>query len=234
LTVISLQSKSKDCGLKKIMTLNNIEFNQKGSATTFITGLAGDMEVLITRPVELIESTPIVVISHPHPLYGGSMTNKVVHILAKSFSELGAITVRFNFRGVGKSAGKYDDGIGEAEDLQVLVEKLKQWRPHAPVWLAGFSFGAYVTTRAQKVIQAEKLLLVAPPVSMYPFAELKEITVPYIVIQGGQDEVIDAAAVKNWVSEQSNQPELIWMEEAGHFFHGKLIEVKEALLKVWG
>ena len=215
------------------MPLNQLEFDQKNSATTFINGMVGELEVLITKPEVVTETTPIAIISHPHPLYGGAMTNKVVHILAKSFAEMGAITVRFNFRGVGKSAGKYDDGIGEAEDLHVLVAELKQWRPQAPIWLAGFSFGAYVTVRAQATIKAEKLLLVAPPVSMYPFAELAEITVPYIVIQGGQDEVIDATAVKKWISEQKNQPQLIWMEEAGHFFHGKLIDVKESLLQVW-
>ena len=98
------------------MPLSQLEFNQQNTATTFISGKAGDIEVLITRPKVVTEFTPITVISHPHPLYGGSMTNKVVHILAKSFSELDAITVRFNFRGVGKSAGKYNEGIGEAED----------------------------------------------------------------------------------------------------------------------
>ena len=216
------------------MSLSQLKFNQQNTATTFITGNAGDIEVLITRPATVTEFSPIVVISHPHPLYGGAMTNKVVHILAKTFSELGAITVRFNFRGVGKSEGEYNDGIGEAEDLQILVEELKHWRAKSPIWLAGFSFGAYVTVRAQTVIKPEKLLLVAPPVSMYPFAELAEITVPWIVIQGGRDEVIDAAAVKNWVSQRPNQPQFIWMEEAGHFFHGKLNEVKEALLQAWG
>jgi alpha/beta superfamily hydrolase len=216
------------------MTLNNLEFNQQGSAETLISGMAGDIETLITCPQELTETTPIVIISHPHPLYGGTMTNKVVHILAKSFSKLDAITVRFNFRGVGKSAGEYSDGIGEAEDLQALARECKQWRPQAPIWLAGFSFGAYVTLRAHDDIQPEKLLLVAPPVSMYPFDELAEVNIPWIVIQGGQDEVIDAAAVKTWVSERPNQPQFIWMEQAGHFFHGKLNEVKEALLQAWG
>ena len=216
------------------MTLSQLEFNPQNIATTLIAGKAGDIEVLVTRPKVLTEFTPIVVISHPHPLYGGSMTNKVVHILAKSFMELDAITVRFNFRGVGKSAGKYNDGIGEAEDLQVLVSEFKQWRPHAPVWLAGFSFGAYVTFRAQAAIQPEKFLLVAPPISMYPFDGLEEISIPWVVIQGGQDEVIDAGAVKNWVSLHPTQPKLIWMEEAGHFFHGKLNEVKEYLLQAWG
>ena len=215
------------------MSLSQLEFNNQNTATILLAGNAGDIEVLITQPVTVTETSPIVVISHPHPLYGGAMTNKVVHILAKTFSELGAITVRFNFRGVGKSEGKYDNGIGEAEDLQALVEELKHWRVKSPIWLAGFSFGAYVTTRAQAVIKPEKLLLVAPPVSMYPFDELAEITIPWIVIQGGRDEVIDAAAVKSWVSQRSNQPQLIWMEQAGHFFHGRLNDVKEALLQAW-
>ena len=215
------------------MPLAQLEFDQKNTATTFITGKAGNIEVLITRPETVSESTPISIISHPHPLYGGSMTNKVVHILAKSFAELNAITVRFNFRGVGKSEGQYDDGLGEAEDLILIAKELKQWRPQAPVWLAGFSFGAYVTTRAQHTIKPEKLVLVAPPISMYPFDELEEIKIPWVVIQGGQDEVIDASAVKNWVLLRPNQPEFIWMEDASHFFHGKLNEVKDALLKAW-
>lgn len=215
------------------MSLNQIEFDRQNTASAIIKGSAGDIETLITCPEKLMGTSPVIIISHPHPLYGGSMTNKVVSILAKTFAEIDVITVRFNFRGVGKSAGKYDEGIGEAEDLKILSEKIKQWRPQAPIWLAGFSFGAYVTTRAQSVIKPEKLLLVAPPVSMYPFDELEEISVPWVVIQGDQDEVIDAATVKNWVNNRPNRPELIWMEAAGHFFHGKLIEVKEALLKVW-
>lgn len=215
------------------MSLTQLEFNEQNTATIFVAGKAGDIETLITRPKEISESTPVVVISHPHPLYGGAMTNKVVYILAKSFAELDAITVRFNFRGVGKSAGQHDHGIGETEDLQVLVEELKQWRPHAPVWLAGFSFGAYVTMRAQAVIKPEKLLLVAPPVSMYSFNELAEVTSPWFVIQGGQDEVIDASAVKSWVSQLPKPPQLIWMEDASHFFHGKLNEVKDAILQAW-
>ena len=215
------------------MSLSQLEFNDQNIATTLITGKAGDIEVLITLPEVITESTPVSIISHPHPLYGGSMTNKVVHILAKSFSELNAITVRFNFRGVGKSEGQYDEGIGEAEDLILIAKELKQWRLQAPVWLAGFSFGAYVTARAQASIQPEKLLLVAPPVSMYPFDELEDIKIPWVVIQGGQDEVIDASAVKSWVSLRPNQPEFIWMEDACHFFHGKLNEVKESLLKIF-
>lgn len=215
------------------MSLSKLEFNSQNSATTFIKGKAGEIETVIIRPDAFTETTPIVVISHPHPLYGGSMTNKVVHIIAKSFTELDAITVRFNFRGVGKSEGEFDHGIGEAEDLQALVAELKQWHPQAPIWLAGFSFGAYVTTRAQAAIKAEKLLLVAPPVTMYSFDELDEITVPWVVIQGGEDEVIEALAVKNWVSKRPNQPQFIWMEAAGHFFHGKLNDIKDSLLHAW-
>ncbi len=215
------------------MSLSQIEFDQKNTAKTFLNGNAGEIETLITQPEILSDTTPIVIISHPHPLYGGAMTNKVIYILAKSFSELGAITVRFNFRGVGKSEGKYNDGIGEAEDLQLIAAECRKWRPQAPIWLAGFSFGSYVTIRAQALIKAERLLLVAPPVSMYPFDELAEVTVPWVVIQGGQDEVISAQAVKDWVAERPNPPQFIWIDEAGHFFHGKLNEIKELLCKAW-
>lgn len=216
------------------MPLSNLVFNQQGLATVTLPGLAGDIEAVITQPENISSSTPIAVICHPHPLYGGSMTNKVVHILAKSFIELGVVTVRFNFRGVGKSEGEFDHGLGEAEDLKQVVASLKEWKPDSPIWLAGFSFGAYVVTRAQSFIKPEKLLLVAPPVSMYEFDELPEITVPWMVIQGGLDEVIDAEVVKKWVSLQTHQPILIWMEEASHFFHGKLNDVKDAILSKWG
>ena len=218
------------------MSLNQLEFDKQNTTRTILQGLAGDIEAVITLPQNLNEVTPIAVISHPHPLYGGSMTNKVVTTLHKSFSELGAITVRFNFRGVGKSQGEYDHGVGEAKDLQAMVDQLRQWRPEAPLWLAGFSFGSYVTTRAQTEVNADKVLLVAPPVNMYDFdaiTETHEINVPWFVIQGGKDEVIDAAAVKNWVAKRPKQPQFIWMEDASHFFHGKLIDIKSALLNSW-
>ena len=215
------------------MSLKELQFDDRGNATVLMKGSVGDIETLISKPKELSDSSPIVVISHPHPLYGGSMTNKVVHILAKSFSELNAISVRFNFRGVGQSAGEYDEGVGEADDLQAIVEQLKRWRPQAPIWLAGFSFGSYVTARAQAEIKAEKILLVAPAVSMYAFDELAEINTPWIVIQGAKDEIIDAGAVKKWVSQRPNPPKFIWMEETGHFFHGKLNEVKDRLIEAW-
>jgi alpha/beta superfamily hydrolase len=215
------------------MFLDQLEFDRQNTATTMMAGLVGDIETLITLPQNLTDSSPIIVISHPHPLYGGTLTNKVVTTLHKSFSELGAITVRFNFRGVGKSEGEFDHGVGEAKDLAAIVKTLKEWRPQAPVWLAGFSFGSYVTTRAQAEVHAEKILLVAPPVSMYEFDQIPEIDVPWFVIQGGQDEVIDAMAVKSWVSDRPNQPQLIWMEEASHFFHGKLINIKDAIKENW-
>jgi len=215
------------------MSLSQLEFNQKNIATTQLKGAVGNIEAVITRPEVLSEMTPIIVISHPHPLYGGTMTNKVVHILAKTFAELNMITLRFNFRGVGASAGEFDHGIGEAEDLERIVESLRQWRPAAPIYLAGFSFGAYVSARAVAKIKPEKLLLVAPPVSMYPFDELPVINIPCLVIQGGQDEVIEAEAVKTWVKKQIQPPELVWMEQASHFFHGMLLDVKAAVIQHW-
>ena len=215
------------------MSFKNLEFNEQGIASVCIAGKAGDIEILITRPQTYSATTPLAVICHPHPLYGGSMNNKVVHILAKTFAELGAITVRFNFRGVGRSEGEFADGIGEAEDLQFLVSELQKWQPNSPLWLAGFSFGAYVSARAEATLKPQKLLLVAPPVSMYDFNALPEIRCPWVVIQGGQDEVIDARAVKTWVAAQAIQPQLIWMEDASHFFHGKLIELKTTLLNSW-
>ncbi len=206
-----------------------LPYDAHNTVTTVIAADHAAMEVCITRPTALHDTTPVIIISHPHPLYGGSMSNKVVHILAKSFIEQQAITVRYNFRGVGQSEGEHDQGRGEAEDLQWLASQIRQNRPDAPLWLAGFSFGAYVTTRAQAQIQAERLVLVAPPVSMYDFDELEAIRVPWCVIQGGQDEVISAEAVRHWVQQHANPPKLVWLDDASHFFHGKLNDIKDAL-----
>lgn len=215
------------------MTLAALSFDKRGIAHTFINGPAGKLEAIISKPSEITDTTPLIVISHPHPLYGGTMTNKVVHILAKTFSEM-AITVRFNFRGVGQSEGEFAQGIGESEDLLAVVEEVQKWHPAGPLWLAGFSFGAYVSWRVLPGTAAEKLLLVAPPVSMYPFEEKPEITIPWVVIQGGQDEVIDSQAVQQWLDRQNSAPVVIWMEEAGHFFHGRLNDIREKLIEAWG
>ncbi len=198
-----------------------------------ISGAAGDIEALIQISDGYIPGDPVAVVCHPHPLHGGAMTNKVVHTIARSFVEVGVPVVRFNFRGVGKSAGCYDEGRAESDDLVVVINWLLSQYPAAPLWLAGFSFGSYVAAKTHLKVNVERLLLIAPPVTMYDFSEMPRIDLPVMVIQGSEDEVIDAESVRRWVSDRAPGAELHWMEGAGHFFHGRLVAVRELIKSSW-
>ena len=191
-----------------------------------IPGPSGDLELRVESP-DGEGPAPVAVICHPHPVYGGTMSNKVVHILAAGFRELGAHTVRFNFRGVGRSAGEFDNGIGETDDLLAVVAWAQTRFPGSPLWLAGFSFGAWIALKAAAQLQPERLLLVAPPVDMYDFGVIPEVSVPWMVIQGGEDEVVSAEAVSKWVMQRQPAPRFVLLDSAGHFFHGQLNVLKE-------
>jgi hypothetical protein len=157
------------------------------------------------------------------------MDNKVVHTLIKAFAELGLSTLRFNFRGVGQTAGEHDKGRGESDDLKVVCQWFRRRHPQRALWLAGFSFGSYVALNAHQEVKAEQLCLVAPPVSMYDFSRVPQVTIPWMVVQGGQDEVIDPGAVADWLESLSPRPYVVWFKEAGHFFHGGLNQLKSAI-----
>ena len=198
-----------------------------------LPGPVGVLEALLEGNAGNLEKGPIGIVCHPNPLFGGNMTNKVVHMVAKAFNELGVPALRFNFRGVGESQGVHDHGQGEVEDLLAVVDWLRQRHPKASFWLAGFSFGAYVAFQAQARAKFDRLLLVAPPVSMYHFPEI-EVDIPWLVIQGSADEVIDPKAVSAWASQQLKTPEYCWMEGVSHFFHGKLVELRALIRDAWG
>jgi hypothetical protein len=174
---------------------------------------------------------PLVVVCHPHPLHGGTMDNKVVHTLVKAFASLGLSTLRFNFRGVGQSAGEYDNGRGESADLRAVCQWFRKRHPQRPLWLAGFSFGAYVALRAHDKAKAEQLCLVAPPVTLYDFNKLPQVGIPWMVVQGGRDEVIDPDAVADWLESRQPRPYVVWYKEAGHFFHGGLNQLAETVVE---
>src|SRR5579862_4201640 len=149
------------------MTTITPSFPQTLQANLILEGPAGNLELLTSYP-EVPRNPPIIaVICHPHPLFGGNLHNKVIYILARSFHALGLSSVRFNFRGVGKSQGHYDHGIGETDDLLAVLQWLKNTCANPTIWLAGFSFGAYVAARAVKQAQTgprpiEQLICVAP------------------------------------------------------------------------
>jgi hypothetical protein len=194
-----------------------------------IPGPVGLLEALREVPAAAQAPRAFGVICHPHPLFGGTMTNKVVHMLARSCHELGVPTLRFNFRGVGASAGQYDDGRGETDDALAVIEQGRALWPGAALWLAGFSFGAWVALRAAPRAAAARLVTVAPPVGRWDFAGLGTPGCPWLIVQGDQDELVDAAAVQQWAALQQPAPKLALLTGAEHFFHGRLNELRDVV-----
>lgn len=195
-----------------------------------IPGAAGELELLTACPSEENARPVTTVICHPHPLHGGSMQNKVVHTLARTFGELGARTVRFNFRGVGRSKGEYDHGAGETQDLLAVLEWVCARRPQDKLWLAGFSFGAYVALKTSARLGLEQLVLVAPPVNLYDFNALAMPACPMLVVQGSADEVVPAGGVLRWAEQLTPSAQMIYLEGASHFFHGRLNDLRSGLM----
>jgi alpha/beta superfamily hydrolase len=186
-----------------------------------LQGPAGAIEALRDAPVQG-EIRGTAVIAHPHPLFGGTMQNKVVQTLARAFVLCGWQAVRFNFRGVGTSAGTYDEGRGEAADMQAVIDQVA---PSGPLALAGFSFGAFVTSHVVRTLtpvrSLDKLVLVGTAASRFEVApvtpELHEQT---LVLHGEQDDTVPLASVMDWARPQSLPVTVIPGVE--HFFHGQL------------
>jgi alpha/beta superfamily hydrolase len=199
-----------------------------------IPGPVGELEAVMACPQNRDTNSPIAIICHPHPLYGGSMANKVVHIVANTFGELGLATLRFNFRGVGHSQGHFDQGRGEVQDLMAVCDWFARRYPGAPLWLAGFSFGSYIAYQAHQQVNAERLLLIAPPITRYEFNSANQIQIPWMVIQGGKDEIIAPEKVSAWVHRQGSAVDYEWLGDADHFFHGRLNHIRDAIKQRWG
>lgn len=166
------------------------------------------------------------VICHPHPLYGGTMQNKVVHSLAKSVSANGWTAVRFNFRGVGVSSGEYDHGVGEVDDAMAVVDWLQSQQSAMPLILAGFSFGAFIALAVAAKIKPAALITVAPPVRMFDFDKLQAVQCPWLLVQGDEDEIVDVHSVTSWVDSLDHPPRLEILHGSSHFFHGKLLDLR--------
>jgi len=202
------------------------------SGSLMLDGPAGPLELAVDVPEDPATARPLVaVVCHPLSTEGGSLHNKVVTMAARGLRELGATTVRFNFRGVGASAGSFDNGLGETEDLLAVVDWVRSQRPDATLWLAGFSFGAYVALRAFARAQPDVLISIAPPVGRERW-DFESLVLPqrrWLVIQGDEDEVVDPQAVYDWIDTLEPQPELVRMPETSHFFHRKLIDLRGAL-----
>lgn len=194
---------------------------------TLLSGPVGNLEILTWTPEEPKPITAI--ICHPHPLFGGTMQNKVVTTIARALHELSVRTVRFNFRGVGQSEGSHDQGRGETEDTLFIAEWIQSLYPNDAIWLAGFSFGAYVAASAATRWPVTQLITIAPQVSRFLETQLLPITCPWVLIQGENDEVVSSEEVFAWVESLHPKPTLIRFPKVGHFFHGHLLELRKAL-----
>ena len=181
----------------------------------------GKLETVIDDPEG--ERRGLLLVAHPHPLHGGTLDNKVVTTLAKAANEAGWVSVRPNFRGVGMSDGL---GVGETEDLLAVARFVEASYPNLPWALAGFSFGAFVQHRLRQQLDARRLILVAPAVTMYAFDPVPPDSV---LIYGDADELIPPVAMQRWAEQQQIAVKVI--PNAGHFFHGKLGELKQAFVE---
>ena len=195
-----------------------------------IAGPAGDIECALDAPAAAPRG--LAVVCHPHPQHGGTMDNKVVQTLARAFVQLGYAALRFNFRGVGASAGSWAQGPGEIDDALAVVAR--QRAPGQPLVLAGFSFGAYVASHvaarlAEAGTPAERLVLVGPAASRFDMAAVPAGT---LVLHGEADDVVPLAAVLDWARPQSLPVTVI--PGAGHFFHGQLPLLKSLVVGACG
>jgi hypothetical protein len=192
-------------------------------------GPAGRLEIAIDRPADA--AVGVAVIAHPHPLHGGTLSNKVVQTLARACVMAGWTAVRFNFRGVGRSEGVYDEGRGELDDLLAVVA---EQAPEGPLCLAGFSFGAFVTSHAAARVQStrdlQRLVLVGTAASRFSVADVAaELHGRTLVIHGEQDDTVPLASVLDWARPQV-LPVLV-VPGGGHFFHGQLPLLRDLVLR---
>ncbi len=193
-----------------------------------LDGPAGRLEAMLevapgTDPVALA------VVLHPHPQYGGTMHNKVAHTLARSFSRQGFAALRFNFRGTQASEGEYDAGQGELDDALTAIRWLRERYPGKPLWIAGFSFGAAIGIRAAIEAAPAGLISVAPAVSRFAAGLVQQPQCPWLIVQGDADELVDIEETIAWVDSLEPGPELLVFPGTTHFFHGKLVELREAV-----
>jgi alpha/beta superfamily hydrolase len=200
-----------------------------------VPGPAGPLEARLENPhPESARHVVFGVVCHPHPLHGGTMQNKVVHTAARAMQEAGAATLRFNFRGVGGSGGQYAAGVGELEDALAIVDWGRARFQCDALWLAGFSFGAAVALQAAVRMAGSpprRLVTIAPPVGRILTEPVARPACPWLIVQGDQDEVVDVAAVRSWAASYEPAPELLMLAGAEHFFHGRLTELRDGMLR---
>jgi alpha/beta superfamily hydrolase len=203
----------------------------KQSEKFTLAGAAGNMECVLDMPADAPRGVALV--AHPHPLYGGTMDNKVAGTLARTFVGLGYVAVRFNFRGVGTSEGVHDHGHGETDDMEILLNAMRAKFPGLPVALSGFSFGTFVSAQLQQRLiaagaPAERLVLVGSAAGKWA---MPDVPADSILIHGETDDTIPLSAVLDWARPQDIP--VIVIPGADHFFHRKLGHIKNLVTQLW-
>ncbi len=202
--------------------------NERDARTSHHRGQAGALEAIAEDPGA--EGPSYAVVCHPHPLFGGTMDNKVVTTVARALRETGMPTLRFNFRGVGASAGAFDQGVGETADADAVASWGAARWPGRSLVIAGFSFGGYVALRLAQHRLPRYLITVAPAVQQFGASSMAVPRCPWLVVQGDADDIVDPAAVIDWVNGLDPKPRLVVLPGVGHFFHGRLHELRDAVI----
>jgi len=206
----------------------------KNSHKFYLTGPAGRMECLLDEPEE---GAPrgIALVAHPHPLFAGTMDNKIVQTLARAFVGLGYVVARFNFRGVGESEGVHDRGHGEVDDMLVMLDHMQATYPGLPFVLSGFSFGTFVQAQLYHRLIAEgrgrlpeRMVLVGTAAGKWPMPSVPADT---ILIHGELDDTITLSQVFEWA--RPLEIPVIVIPGADHFFHRKLVHIKNLVTQLW-
>ncbi len=204
-----------------------------------LAGPAGPLEALIDEPAPVGAASPraAVVFGHPHPQHGGTMHTKAVYQGAKGLVRIGCAVLRFNFRGVGASAGTFDNGVGETDDYRAAVDFMAHRYPGVPLWTAGFSFGAWVALEVGAADpRVSTLIGIAPPVAGrgYDFPGTLETEKAKFLVQGDMDEICPLKDLWAFYGKLREPKELVIIDGANHLFEGQTVEVGEALADLLG
>jgi alpha/beta superfamily hydrolase len=200
-----------------------------------ITGPAGRLEALLDEPAAGAGVRAAVVFGHPHPQYGGTMHTKVVFQSAKALARIGCAVLRFNFRGTGASAGHFDQGVGERDDVRAALDVMEQRYHDAPLWAAGMSFGSWVAlTEGARDPRVSLLLGVAMPVSRYDYGDVATSTKPKFFIHGEFDEVSSEKQIREFYAHAQEPKELVIIDGADHLFDGRVSAVADAIEDLLG
>lgn len=204
-----------------------------------LNGPAGQLEAMLECPQGVVPrdldaraaagehaAAAMAVVCHPHPQFQGTMLNKVVHTLSRTATDCGIPALRFNYRGVGKSEGVYDEGRGETDDAEAACAEMRSLFGERPLILMGFSFGSGVVLRLAERLTPDALIAAAPPVGRLGVPDPIAFSCPWQVIQGTADELVDASSVSHWASRQTPAPEVVMMDGVSHFFHGSLTALR--------